>query len=43
MSQKPASGRKRESDVWKYFLYDDVSDKLECSTCRMKVTGIEMD
>ena len=38
MSQKPASGRKRESDVWKYFLYDGVSDKSKCSTCSMKVS-----
>jgi len=39
MSQKPASGRKRESDIWKYFLYDGMSNKSECSTCSLKVSG----
>lgn len=32
---KPGSGRKTESEVWKYFVYDSASDK---SRCLVKVT-----
>jgi len=39
MSFKPASGRKRESDVWKYFTYDAVADKSVCTSCEQKITG----
>ena len=27
---KPGSGRKLESEVWKYFVYDSASDKSRC-------------
>jgi hypothetical protein len=36
---KPASGRKRESAVWRHYDYDAVSDKSQCKKCQNKISG----